>query len=223
MSKDWIIKELEKKNKIYDSVFIMNPESVSQIDKDINFIYSGIGESLKGTNLSIFNQDFKIEDVISESRTIRKSMFVLCNPDKITKDKKLNSLWYLRGEIICSMLDYFLSFDFILDIPIKYCDNNRIINLLHLISSYTDCYHIKLVLEREEKLYSITIQDGFGNGWLIDTLNGAKIKLMNKIKSYINLIKSIEKYENDLSNTDLLDEIENNLTLLLESNTDVYD
>ena len=112
MSKDWIIKELEKKNKIYDSVFIMNPESVSQIDKDINFIYSGIGESLKGTNLSIFNQDFKIEDVISESRTIRKSMFVLCNPDKITKDKKLNSLWYLRGEIICSMLDYFLSFDF---------------------------------------------------------------------------------------------------------------
>jgi len=125
--------------------------------------------------------------------------------------------WYCRGTITCSVLDYLLSFDFMVYFP----ESFSIFKILRLLKNPMFAGNPPDLSYNTSPdgtgIYVVSFSRGSGAGWGINSYTDAAGKIIDEIRQNIKIIHAIYDLERDFKNTKKFNTLEKALINLYAS------
>jgi hypothetical protein len=227
----WQSSELElhlnehNQNELFDaeSVHLSNPEYRKKIDKIITHnIWSAIEKGVSDSTIAAIlpQNDKDISDNIEEqwhTYTAKSFTFMLSDPERPIGTYR--TMWFCRGKIRCSVVDYMISLDFYIHFPLTF-NMEKILYLLKSpafvgmppILSYEED------IEDGEGMLILKFSKGTGaGGGLLSYAHMAEDEVFNEVQKNLNIIYALNTLEVDFNRDQSFDDLFNALVVAYES------
>ncbi len=220
MRDTWQILELQKilkqeaEDELSDakSVYLSNPKYRREIDNIIVDIWESVKRSVQDSAVSatLANEDQDVFNNIEDKwhkYTTRTLTFMLSDPERPIGAEATK--WYCRGNIQCSVIDYMISFDFFIYLPLT-IDFNKILFLLKnpaFIGMPPELSYEQRINGEGE--LSLKFSKGFGEegGGLLTYGEHAKAYAFDEVRNNVDLIYALNALEADFNRNESFDNL----------------
>ncbi len=131
MGDDWRYRELAKwmeanrGNLLFEdkTIFLVNPATIRRVDEIIKkHFWLAVQRAVAGTGLVVYEGRIKEIETTNAEFATRSVTFLLEDPRRPLSNLPKGEVppWYCRGKIESSLLDYMLSFDLYIELPISF-------------------------------------------------------------------------------------------------------
>ena len=215
--------EANKEDPLLNSrrVCLVNPEQRKEVNNIIlqylwPAVIKGIGSS--GLWIRSLKNGYPKTDIEDKDYPYSASelIFLLEDPKRPLSFNS-NPPWYCRGTITCSVLDYLLSFDFMVYFPESF-SIPKILRLLKnpMFAGYPPDLSYNASPDGTG-IYVVSFSRGSGAGWGINSHNDAAGKIIDEIRQNIKIIHAIYDLEMDFKSTKKFNVLEKALINLYAS------
>lgn len=215
--------EANKEDPLLNSrrVCLVNPEQRKEVNNIIlQYLWPAVikGIGFSGLWVKSLKDGYPKKDIEDKDYQYSASelIFLLEDPKR---PLSFNSIppWYCRGTITCSVLDYLLSFDFMVYFPESF-SIRKIIRLLKNPMFAGNPPELSYNASPDGTgIYIVSFSRGTGAGWGINSYGEAADKIIDEIRQNINIIKAIYDLEMDFKSTKRFNVVEEALINLYAS------
>jgi hypothetical protein len=229
IEKSWQYKELRKYLEVHSNdqeltlkaVHLINSEQVKKIDSILidnlwPAVIKGVGTS--GFWLKPLKEGYPKSAIEDENHIYcaRSLTFLLEDPNRPLSYGSDVS-WYCRGKITCSVMDYMVSFDLFVYLPVEF-SFKKIIRLLKNPKFAGMPPNLSYESSSDNKgILCIAFSKGAGAGWGLHSYEEAANRICEAIKQNIMIAKTLYTLEEDYSNTLIFNKLERSLVQTYEN------
>ena len=202
-------------------VCLVNPDQRKEVTTIIlQYLWPAAlkGVDSSGLLISSFKNGYPKTDIEDKDYpyTASELIFLLEDPKR---PLSFNSTppWYCRGTITCSVLDYFLSFDFMLYFPESFSISKMIRLLKNPLFAGNPPDLSYNASPHGAEMYVVSFSRGTGAGWGINSYNDAAGKIIDEIRQNIDIIHAMCDLEMDFKSTKKFNVLEDALINLYAS------
>ncbi len=206
----WI--ETSKEDPLFDdkTVFLLNPASLKVVDELIKrYFWPAMEKGVKGTGLEVSREAVNYIETVNAKYVTRSLTFVLEDPQRSLSNLSHGEIppWYCRGNIKASLLNYMLSFDFLIYLPISF----SIEKIIRLIGDDKFAgLPPKLTIgeyPRGNPSFDIAFSSGRGAGFGLQNYAEAASSTENRVRHNAKITKCVDELYKDLNNDEVFKEL----------------
>ena len=197
------------------TVFLANPQQKEELDKIISkhlwpAVLKGVGSS--GIWIKSLKDGYPKSGIEDEKYvyTVRALTFLLEDPKRQLSFGS-DVPWYCRGKILCSAVDYMISFDFFVYLPERF-SLAKIVRLLKN-PEFAGCPPELTFNDSQvgQGIFCVAFTKGNGAGWGLHTYEDAANRIREGIELNIDVIRAIYNLENNFKSTKEFNKLEHTL------------
>ncbi len=218
MGDDWRYRELAKwieanrGDLLFEdkTTFLANPDTIRQIDEIIkNHFWPAVRRGVKGTGIDVSDDALDYIETTNDKYVTRSTTFLLEDPRRPLTNRTDGGMppWYCRGNIKSSLINYMISFDLFIYLPISF-NIEKIIRLLGDERFSGLPPELKIgQFPQGKHCFDVSFHSGRGAGFGLENYEQAAQRIEKRVRANTAIVKRVDDLFNDVDSNDAFEEL----------------